>query len=580
MTKNLNNISLRWKFFLSFLIVTVVCVLGLGLYSYHNTRKLLLEESYKNMEDRLAQANSNLNMLMQEYVNASSLVFMEHRVQNLIATDFSDYHYEDLYWYLNQYFGMMLAINDDVQAFSIFTTNQTIAQDQYYIYKVTEEIAREDWYVQAVEAKGYPIFFRGGIDEDGNNVFYLARALDYYRYEGLRNVLRMEIREDRLLGTISEVAEGDEMMILDQDDVIVTSTDWVTLGTSVYEFLPDFGDSSSRLTVNYKGKEMLMSSMTADCGWKLVSLVDISAIEENVGKTVQYIIIYTVVAIGLAALLAIVLSLAVSRRLLVLNKATERMKEGIFGEKIEDMGQDEIGRLAETFSEMSSMVNHLIRDIYEKELIRKAAELNLIQEQVNPHFLYNALSSINSLAVRKGNMDIARMVQHLAEFYRISLNKGKNILTVREEVDLLNHYLEIQKVRFADSVEVTYDLDESLLECRIIKLILQPVVENAIHYAMREEDAVLHIFIRLKCLPSEEKGQEKMLFTIIDDGMGMDEKTLRELNSEMQSAVHGFGLKNIFIRINMQYGPGYDVKVYSKNGEGSKIEMCLPVLFE
>lgn len=578
--RSLNNISLRWKFFMGFLIVTVVCILSLGLYSYNNTKKLLLEESYENMEYRLAQANSNLNMLTQEYINASSLVFMEQRMQDLIATDFSDYHYEDLYWYLKQYFGMMLAINDDVMKFSIFTTNQTIAQDYFFIYKVTDEIAREDWYIQAVEAKGYPIFFRGGIDDDGNNVFYLARALDYWCYEGLRNILRMEIKETRLLGTISEVAEGDVMMILDQENTIVTSTDWVTLGASVYELLPDFGKGMRRQIVDYKGKEMLMSSITADCGWELVSLMDISAIEKNVRTTAQYIVIYTAFAIGLAAVLAIVFSLAFTRRLFLLNKAAERMKQGIFGEPIEEMGQDEIGKLAETFSEMSSMVNHLIRDIYEKELIRKAAELNLIQEQVNPHFLYNALSSINSLAVRKGNMDISQMVQHLAEFYRISLNKGKNILTVREEVNLLNHYLEIQKVRFADAVEVTYDLDEELLECRIIKLILQPVVENAIHHAMREENAVLHIHICLRRMPETEGGQGKMVFTITDDGMGMDEETVRDLNSEMQSAVHGFGLKNIVVRINMQYGAGYDVRVYSRNGEGSRIEMCLPVLFE
>lgn len=576
----LNNMSLRWKFFLSFLIVTVVCVLSLGIYSYQHTKKLLLEESFQNMDDELAQVNANLNMLMQEYTNASSLVFMEQQLQNLISTDFSDYHYEDLYWYLKEFFGMMLAINDDVQTFSIYTTNDTIAADHYYIYKVTEETAEEDWYQQAVAAKGYPIFLRGGIDDEGNNVFYLVRLLDYYRYDGLHNVLRMEIREDRVYNTISEVSDGDVMMILDQEDVIITSTDWVTLGTPVRELLPEFGEDGSGPFVEYGGKEMLLRIMTTDCGWKVVSLVDVSAIEENVGSTARYIIVFTVLAVALAAVLAVAFSMLFSRRLLILNRAAERMKEGVFGETIEDMGQDEIGRLAETFSEMSSMVNHLIRDIYEKEMIRKTAELNLLQEQVNPHFLYNALSSINSLAVRKGNHQISQMVQHLADFYRISLNKGKSILTVQEEVNLLNHYLEIQKVRFADSVEVTYDLDENLMECRVIKLILQPVVENAIHHAMRAENELLHIHIELKRVSGNAAGTEDMMFTITDDGMGMDEETVRELNSEMQSVVRGFGLKNIFIRINMQYGQGYGVQVYSQNGEGTRIEMRLPVLFE
>lgn len=182
---------------------------------------------------------------------------------------------------------------------------------------------------------------------------------------------------------------------------------------------------------------------------------------------------------------------------------------------------------------MSFMVKHLIKDIYEKELIRKAAELNLLQEQINPHFLYNVLSSISSMAMRSGNTEIMDMVEHLALFYRISLNKGKNILSVREEVNLLENYLQLQKVRFGEAIQVAYDLDEELMDCRIIKLILQPLVENAIHHAMKDETAILHIGITLR------REQDHMLFIITDDGVGMEAETVEEINTEIRNAVRG-----------------------------------------
>ena len=140
----LKNISLRWKFFFGFLITSLVPIVGFGVYAYTNTEKILLEQSYGNMEENLARASNNMDMVLDGYESASSLIFMNKQVQDLISVDFTNYGYEDLYYYLKNYFGTMMAINSDVNTFSIYTTNQTIAQDYYFIYKVTEEIEQEE----------------------------------------------------------------------------------------------------------------------------------------------------------------------------------------------------------------------------------------------------------------------------------------------------------------------------------------------------------------------------------------------------------------------------------------------------
>ncbi len=387
----------------------------------------------------------------------------------------------------------------------------------------------------------------------------------------------MEIDDRHLLGIISEVSGDDEMIILDDENYVVSSTDKSLMGCSVYDILDGYeGEigNNKRDTAVYDGKEMLVSSVTSPQGWKILSLVSVPMLEMNIRTSVKNVILFALLAVIMSVVFSAVISILITRRIKELTKSVEKMKDGVFGERIEDGGRDEIGILAEVFSDMSFMVKHLIKDIYEKELIRKAAELNLLQEQINPHFLYNVLSSISSMAMRSGNAEIMDMVEHLALFYRISLNKGKNILSVREEVNLLENYLQLQKVRFGEAIQVDYDLDEELMDCRIIKLILQPLVENAIHHAMKDETAILHIGITLR------REQDHMLFIITDDGVGMEAETVEEINTEIRNAVRGFGLKNVSIRIQLQYGQAYGVKVYSKEGEGTQIYIKLPIIRE
>lgn len=575
--KALKNISLRWKFFFGFLITSLVPIVGFGIYAYTNTEKILMEQSYSNMEENLARAANNMDMVLEGYENASSLVFMNKQVQDLISVDFTNYGYEDLYYYLKSYFGTMMAINSDVNTFSIYTTNQTIAQDYYFIYKVTEQVEQEDWYKRAREENGKPVFMRGGVNKDGNYVFYLVRSLDYYSYGSLRNVLRMEIDDRHLLGIISEVSGDDEMLILDDNNHVVSCTDKTLIGRSVYDLLEGYeGEigNNRRDRAVYDGKDMLVSSVAGPQGWKILSLVSVPMLEMNIRTSVKNVILFAMLAVGMSVFFSAVISILITRRIKELTKSVEKMKDGVFGERIEDGGQDEIGILAAVFSDMSIMVKHLIKDIYEKELIRKAAELNLLQEQINPHFLYNVLSSITSMAMRSGNREITDMVDHLALFYRISLNKGKNILSVREEMNLLENYLQIQMVRFGDAIQVSYDLDEELMDCRIIKLILQPIVENAIHHAMKDEKEVLHIGIMLR------RERDYMVFVITDDGVGMEEEMVKEINSEIKNAVRGFGLKNVSIRIQLQYGSAYGVKVYSREKKGTQVSIKLPIIRE
>lgn len=572
-TKLFLDMKLKWKFFYCFLIAALIPISFFSYYAYENTKNIMLKQSYRNMETNLAQANKNIETKLSVYEDASSLIYMNKTIQDYLYMDYYINGHEDLYYYLRRYVNEILTINPEILKFSIYTTNLSVPQDFYYIYRADESVVGEEWYQTALQKKGKSFFLSTDYNSDGERVFYLVRHLNYYSYGVLRNVLKMEIKEDALYSLISETSDSDQLMIIDTENKIISCKDKSLIGSSIYDVLKEykgsFQDNLQERAV-YDKEEMLISCLSSKTGWKTISLASLSEINKSAKRSAMNLIWVALLAILTAGSLSTLMSFLLSKRIDKLTHAVRKMKTGVFGLEIQDSGKDEVGLLAGAFSEMSIKVDYLIKEIYEKELIKKSVELNLLQEQVNPHFLYNALSSITSFAIRSGDKQIIEMVQHLADFYRISLNNGRNILSVRDEINLLKSYLSIQQIRFGDMVSVEFDLEENLLEYKTIKLILQPLVENAIHHAVREDQSPLKISIRLY---EDDKG---LVFEITDNGKGMEEKTVEELNTQIQSAVRGYGLKNVSIRIQLQYGRDYGVQVFSKEQKGTTVVIHIP----
>lgn len=226
--------------------------------------------------------------------------------------------------------------------------------------------------------------------------------------------------------------------------------------------------------------------------------------------------------------------------------------------------------IAESVNKLAERIQETIAESYEKELKRKVSEMNQLQEQINPHFLYNALSSISSMAIGNGDRETAQAIVYLADFYRISLNKGNQELTIREEFKLLDSYMRIQQIRFGDGIVLEYNADESLLEHKIMKLTLQPIVENAIHHGRTDDSEFLHILIRLY----GEDG--KTVLEVIDDGRGISPEKMIELQESMDHSEGGYGLRNVNIRLKLQYGDAYGINLESEPGFGTKVRVELP----
>lgn len=210
------------------------------------------------------------------------------------------------------------------------------------------------------------------------------------------------------------------------------------------------------------------------------------------------------------------------------------------------------------------------------------AELRLLQEQINPHFLYNTLDTIVWLIEGDDPEKAVDMVVALSEFFRLVLSKGKEYISIREEKEHIRGYLEIQQVRYRDILDYEIRIDPELYPYKILKLTLQPLVENSLYHGIKYKRAKGKIWVTGKMLRSEASEEERILLCVRDNGVGMDEEEVKRLQAEIskpcKETEKGFGLANVNERIRMNFGMEYGMTIESEKGSGTKISIVIPAV--
>ena len=261
-----------------------------------------------------------------------------------------------------------------------------------------------------------------------------------------------------------------------------------------------------------------------------------------------------------------------------LNQATEKIAQGDFNARAQADSEDEVAELAVSFNKMAGSMQSLIDKVKEDERKMRKADLRLLQEQIQPHFLYNTLDTIVWLIESNEPDEAVTMVVTLSDFFREILSKGKEFISIKEEEKHISSYLQIQEMRYRDILEYDIQLDQVIYKYQILKLTLQPVVENALYHGIKYKRAKGCIHIH------GEKEGDIIRLTVRDDGVGMDEDELEQLRQQIekpcQETEKGFGLANVNERIHMYFGPEYGMKIQSQKGKGTTVEIVIPAILE
>jgi len=322
-------------------------------------------------------------------------------------------------------------------------------------------------------------------------------------------------------------------------------------------------------------EQMLLTTYKSNSMWRVSSLFSVQELTKGTRE-----IGLRIIEIGFAGILLGILFIWLSSSLLFrplkdLIAAMNRFEQDNFNIRVNIRRRDEFGIVGRSFNQMMDKINYLVSEVYQKELSQKEAEYNSLKAQINPHFLYNTLETIRLLTSFGNTADAEKATVALARLLKTSIDKKREIITVKEELDIIRSYLTIQQMRFQDKVNVSITVDKAMMELPIPRFILQPIIENAYQHGLEIKMGKGQLFINGFLLDNALK------FQIIDDGVGIPEDILEALFSDDRQAVYakagtGNGLLNVQNRIRLLCGDNYGLSVQSQPNLGTIIEIMLP----
>lgn len=440
-------------------------------------------------------------------------------------------------------------------------------------------IRGEEWQSEILKERGgvvYGMEANGAVfKKNGTRIITIARAIYDIYTQKQTGILLMNISQQMLDRTIT-TSEQSDVCILDRDGSFLAGND----SMAAY-FDKNIPVNTMTHDERFKGIKRIMVSQYATEDFPLVIIcattANADAVPYQTMVTLAFLLIFILIALFFASSY---LTKNVTRPILNLSSAMQQTEQKGWMEKFEvEMPENEIGMLAHSYNSMIDYLNDLFTELLDKEKSVQKAEMQILQEQIKPHFLYNSLETISFMALDYGDSEVYTALETLGSFYRNFLSKGDRDITLRREVNIVRDYIALQKLRYKDILTDEYEIEDNTLECRVPKLILQPIVENSIYHGIRlkgepgvisiksfiEED-VLHISIKDTGIGMPQERIEKILSPKVED---VEDKDLGNHSN--------FGLKGTINRVRYYFDSQDIVHIESVEGEYTIVEFLIPL---
>jgi len=555
-----------------------------AVYSKH-----LLTNTITSLDNYLDEVNaianeSNYNYYLQNY---------------LISETDSEVSYSDLtnvrsmqdYEMSSKLFNYSLNSRTDVSSIMIFGQKSLLLYKSIYTYlSVVKDYSQYPWYQMARDNTTEPIITGPQTHEFlvGNTepTISLSRAIRSYEDGSFLGVILIDLNLNQIDQICESVYTTNDMNlnILNQDgDLVYAKNDSSASPYSLSDTatLAQFNTmrkqaNGESFIISLSGKDYQVVSVGMDrTGWTMVSLTPLSYLNQSMYQTLMLIIL-AVAAVLLIMIVSLNLILKkVVRPIIDLKKYMDLADEGNLTVGVEIQSRDETGMLARSFNKMLGRIDVLMKQVVVEQEEKRKYELQALQAQINPHFLYNTLDSIIWMA-EMNNPNVVPMTEALAKLFRISLNKGNELISIVDEFEHVRNYLIIQSMRYNNKFDYDITIADEIRYCKTIKLIVQPVVENSIYHGMKEKPEKGRISI------AAFRKNDCLVITVIDDGMGMDDQMCGKIMSQDAPASKkggsGIAVKNVNERIRLHFGNQYGLSYSSIKGKGTIATLVLPII--
>lgn len=590
--KNFKDLTIRTKLLLSYLILIFIPLGILAAISYVSVSNVLESQIRRSSSQSFDQAYTFLNFQVKSMINSSDIVYFNTDVQAVLTKSRASYE------------------NDLVQQ-----NIDVIHLDEFFNgFKNTEVIYRVAIYVpgwmtyseQGVNFINMDTFMSSAVyqklmlsknkvywlppESIRNDISYLSPVSAISLLRKIRNsdqindfigIIKVSVLESNIKDIIikaSTTQEGVVYLQNSENTIISCSSNEnlknLELGSNNSTSLAGKAMSWETVTIGLN-RFAITSKVVENTDWTMISAIPYSEILAQ-GNKIRNLLLILLLVIGVIAYgLATIISTSTVKRIKLLMKNMEKVQQGELDFNISSESNDEIGKLINSFNYMVTRISMLIAEQYQSGKEIKNAELKALQAQINPHFLYNTLDLINWKAIDNDVPEIALIAHSLAKFYKLSLNKGREIVSIEDEIDHIKNYVQIQNMRFDNRINLVINIDPFIRQYRILKIILQPIVENSILHGILEnrnkQEGVINI--------SSHLVNNTLVLIVEDNGIGMTmEKAQEILTTDSIADTHGYGVQNVNQRIKLYYGQQYGLSYWSSPGEGTKVEITIPVI--
>ncbi|WNR46812.1 sensor histidine kinase [Paenibacillus roseipurpureus] len=567
--ENIRYLPFAYKFMILNLFLVLLAVMTIGYYAYFSSIQSKTDYAKVNISRSLEQIRENATNQFADMGRISEQLFNDVNLQQILQTSETGYAIHQLSF--NNLFPRLqtvvqMPINN--MSVSLYIRNkrfneiyQTLGDPvafgrSFSIYYLTR-INQADWFKSIEQSHKFENVWEQVDNDDIFGNLSLVRQMIYFDTSEPIGLLRITAKMDKLFSSVHSftVSEGTTLLVVKGEQ-----------GRVIYSNLKD------RIGTDYRQEDdphfLYFQEELDKTGLRLIAIVPKDPLMKEAKRVRNVTLIICFVSFILIAFAVWLLSRHYSRRVQKIVSSLSHFQEGDFHKRAYFTGKDEFARIAMAFNRMADEIERLIKEVYISGIRKKETELEMLQSQISPHFLYNTLSTMKSLATFGDTDKLVKMIVGLAKFYRLTLNDGKTMIRLENELAQVRTYLDIQSVKYVDRLRVTYDVEESVLSYYTVKLILQPFVENVTKHALFEDTINIRITAR------EHKGT--IVLSVIDDGVGMKQEKADELLKPQAVNGGGYGIRNVDERIKLHFGKGYGVTICSGPGIGTAVRITIP----
>ena len=556
-----NGIKLRYKLAIFYSLFCFLPVMLLFWLSFLQMRSIIDDKEKLNLQSYLQQSVSSMDRTLDGYNSLSDYIAFDRTLAEVFSMEYGTPYeqYEQLTQKVDPILRTASYFHGGMQQITIYTDNGMVKHDT--TVAPVSEIEETDWYQKTLEHPGLNWF--ANYQEE---TLFSARKLAFSGAREGVNILYMDVDYQKLFTPYAETLISEcGLYITDQDGKLVFEESRFSGKNQNYDLTySEFLEQRDRGSTDY----IILCEQSNTTGWTVWLYQPVGLAGEAMRPIGVMAGVTILICIFAAVLAYFITSGMVSSRIERLTHFMQEVQEGSMDMQMESDDRDEIGMLYRGFGSMMKRIRTLINEVYLSKITQKEAELKALQAQINPHFLYNTLSLINWKALAAGEEDISRMTLALSTFYRTALNRGRNVLQVETELSNTRAYLEIQSMLHDGNFDYEIEAQTEILQCESLNLILQPLVENAIHHGIEEKtDGRGKITVR------GWKEDNCVWFMVEDNGVGMEQEVADKILT-MESK--GYGVRNVNERIRLCYGEKYAMKVESVVGKGTKMTIHFP----